>query len=126
MRSSGCSSSTSSPSAYGELGTRPRARDPRSPEDADEDVLPLRGRLLRPAEHAYVPGLSRVPRRVAGAESESRRLDDPARPRARLFDPGARDLPPQELLLPGQPEGVPGLAVRPAALRRRELRRAGA
>src|SRR3954447_14034737 len=111
MRSSVRSGSTSSRSACGELGTRHRARDPCPPEDADEDVLSLRGRLLRPAEHAYVPRLSRVSRGAPGAEPEGGRVDDAARPRARLLDPGTRDFPPQELLLPGQSEGVPGLPV---------------
>ena len=51
-------------------------------------------------------------------------MDDPARSRPRLPDPGAGDLPPQELLLPRQPEGLPDLPVRPAAVRGRQLRSA--
>ena len=49
-------------------------------------------------------------------------MDDQARPRPRLPDRRAGDLPPQELLLPRQPEGLPDLPVRPAALRGRQLR----
>ena len=52
-------------------------------------------------EHANVPGLPRVPRAPARAEREGDRVDGQARPRARLRDRRARDLPPQELLLPG-------------------------
>ena len=86
-------------------------------EDADEDVLPLHERLRRRAEHADVPGLPRLPGRAAGAEPAGDRGDDQARPRARLRDRRARRLPPQELLLSRQPEGVPDLPVRRAALR---------
>ena len=64
------------------------------------------------------------PGRAAGSEPDGDRVDDPARPRARLRDRRARALPPQELLLPGQPEGLPDLPVRRPALRRRPLRRA--
>src|SRR5256885_10894964 len=101
MRSSGCSSSTSSPSAYGELGTGHRARDPRPPEDADEDVLPLPGRLLRAAEHPDLPRVPGAPRLPAGAEPPGSRMDGLARARAGLRDRRARGLSPQELLLPG-------------------------
>ena len=43
-------------------------------------------------------------------------MDDQARARAGLPDRGAGDLPPQELLLPRQSEGVPDLPVRRAAV----------
>ena len=43
-----------------ELGAGHRPRDPHPPEDADEDVLPLRGRLPRAREHAHLPGLPRT------------------------------------------------------------------
>src|ERR1043166_350619 len=101
MRSSVRSSSTSSRRGSDELGTGHRSRDPRPPEDADEDVLPLPGRLLRAAEHADLSGLPRDARLAAGAEPQGGRVDDAARARARLRDRAACDLPPQELLLPG-------------------------
>ena len=85
----------------------------------DEDVLPLRRRVRRRAEHAHVPGLPRAPRRAAGAERTGDRVDGQARPRARLRDRRAGPLPPQELLLPGLAEGLPDLPVRPPALHRR-------
>ena len=44
------------------LGARDRPRDPRPAEDADEDVLPLRGRLGAEPEHAHLPGLPRLTR----------------------------------------------------------------
>ena len=109
-----------------ELGAGDRARDPRPAEDADEDVLPLPERLRRRAEHADLPGLPRLPGRAAGAEPAGDRGDDQARPRARLRDRRAGRLPPQELLLSRQPEGVPDLPVRRAALLRRPARRADA
>ena len=43
-----------------EAGHRPR--DPRPAEDAHEDVLPLRERVGRRAEHAHLPGLPRASR----------------------------------------------------------------
>src|ERR1043166_810955 len=100
------SSSTTSPRGCDELGTGNRPRDPRAPEDADEDVLPVSGRVLRAAEHADVPGLPRHARLSAGAQPAGRRMDDPARPRAWLRDRPAGHLPPQELLLPGQSEEI--------------------
>ena len=103
------------------VGAGDRARDPRPAEDADEDVLPLRERLRRRAEHADLPGLPRLPGRAAGAEPARDRGDDQARPGARLRDRRPRRLPPQELLLPRPAEGVPDLPVRRAAL----LREAG-
>ena len=105
------------------VGARDRAGDPRAPEDADEDVLRVRGRVLRPAELAHVPRVPRAPRRAAGAEPPRDRAHGEARARARVRDRAARALPPQELLLPGQPEGVPDLPVRRAALRERRVRR---
>ena len=101
-----------------------RPRDPRPPEDADEDVLPLRARVLRGAEHAHVPGVSRASGCAAGRQPPRGRVDDQARPRARLRDRRRGRLLAQELLLSRQPEGLPDLAVRPAALRRRLAARA--
>ena len=69
-----------------------------------------RERVRRRAQHADVPGVPRVSRRPAGAEPRGDRGDDQARSRARLRDRRPRGLPPQELLLPRQPEGVPDLA----------------
>src|SRR5437870_3093450 len=37
------------------VGSCRRARDPCPPEDADEDVLPVRARVLRRTEYAHVP-----------------------------------------------------------------------
>ena len=53
--------SASTPSRRGcdDLGARHRPRDPRASQDADEDVLPLPGRLRRRAEHPDLPGLPR-------------------------------------------------------------------
>ena len=101
------------------MGDRRRPRDPRPSEDAVEDVLPLRDGLRRRAEHEHLPGLPRAPRRAAGREPDGGRVDDQARPRARLRDRRPGGLLAEELLLPGQPEGLPDLPVRPAALRRR-------
>ena len=105
--------------ATDELGAGHRPGDPRPSEDADEDVLPLPGRVLRDAQLPDVPGLPGAPRLAAGPEPRGDRADDAARARARLRDRSARDLPPQELLLPGQSQGLPDLPVRRAALRER-------
>ena len=102
-----------------ELGTGHRPRDPRPPEDADEDVLPLRARVLRARELAHVPRLPRAPGHAPRAEPARDRDDDPARPRARLRHRRPRRLPPQALLLSRPAEGLPDLPVRRAALRRR-------
>ncbi len=98
------------------MGSGHRARDPRPPEDADEDVLPLRARVLRRAELADVSRLPRLPRRAPGAERPRRRVHDQARARSRLRDRRARRLRAEELLLPRPPEGLPDLPVRQAAL----------
>ena len=108
-----------------ELGSRHRAGDPRPAEDADEDVLPLRERLGRGAEHAHVPGLPRPPGHAARPERPGDRVDGQARPRARLRDRPARALPPQELLLSRPAEGLPDLPVRRPALRPAAVRRPG-
>ena len=105
------------------VGARHRPRDPRAAQDAHEDVLQLRGRIRRRAEHAYLPGVPRVPRRATRAERDRRRVDDQARSCAELPDRRARCLPPQELLLSRQSQGLPDLPVRRAALHRRILRR---
>ena len=76
------------------MGSRHRARDPRPAEDADEDVLPLRARVLRRAEHAHVPRLprasrarcrSRTGRRSSGRSSSASRsaARSPTRPSSR-------------------------------------------
>ena len=64
------------------------------------------------------------PGRAAGREPQGGRVDDQARPRARLRDRRRGRLRAEELLLSRQPEGLPDLAVRPAALRRRLAARA--
>ena len=125
-RSSGQSASTSSRSGTGErqLGAGHRARDPRPPEDADEDVLPLPGRLLRAAEHADLPGLPRVPGGAAGAEPQGGRRDDQARAGARLRDRRRGPSSTARTTSTPTPEGVPDLPVRRTALRRRAPGRA--
>ena len=103
--------------AHERLRARHRPRDPRPALDEDEDVLRLRGRLRRGAQHAHLPDLPRPARRAAGAQRARRSstaLHDGAG--VRLRDRPAVDLPPQELLLSRQPEGVPDLPVRHPAL----------
>ena len=120
-RSSRRSASTPSRSACDErVGDRHRARDPRAPEDADEDVLPLRDRLRRAAEHAHVSRLSRASPgrcRCRTGRRSSGRSSSASRSAATIAD--ARGLPPQELLLSRPAQGVPDLPVRRAALRGR-------
>ena len=108
-----------------ELGARHRPRDPRPAGDADEDVLPLPEPLRRPAEHQRLPDL---PRRTPGccrcptARPCGSRSASAWRWAAR--SPSVLQVGPQELLLSGQPQGVPDQPVRPAAVRRRPLPRA--
>ena len=109
------------------LRGRDRPRGPRAAQHPLEDVLRLRERLLRrAAEHAGLRGLSRDAGRAAGDQPQRRGPHDPHRPRARLHDPPALQVRPQELPLPRPDEGLPDLAVRRAALpRRRGTDRAG-
>ena len=101
------------------LGAGHRPRDPRPAEHRDEDVLRLREPLRRRAEHPHLPALPGPSRRAAG--------DQPGRGRPRDQDRAGAQLrrsrescavPPQELLLSGQPQGVPDQPVRRADLRR--------
>ena len=110
-------------SAKTALGTGDRPRDPRPAADADEDVLRLRALVRRRAERPHLPDLPRASRLAAGHQRAGRPLRDPDRPRARLRHRRALDLPPQELLLSRQPEGVPDQPVRLTAVRRRAPRR---
>src|SRR4029453_3187130 len=114
--SSARSASTTSRGGSRELGAGDRARDPHPPEDSDEDVLPLRGCLPRAGERADLSRVPGAPGLAAGAEREGDRMDDQARAGAPLWDRRERRLPPEELLLPGQPEGLPDPPVRRAAL----------
>ena len=101
------------------LRARHRAGDPRPALDADEDVLLLRAVVRRGAQHAHLPGLPRPARGAAGAQRAGGALRAGDGPRLRLRDLAAVDLPPQELLLSRQPEGVPDLPVRRPAVRGR-------
>ena len=102
-----------------------RTRDPRPAEDADEDVLPLRERVGRGAEHADVPGLPRPSRRASGAEPQGDRVDGQARPRARLRDRPARRLRTgRTTSIPTSRRATRSPSTSEPALRRRTLRRA--
>ena len=111
--------SGSTPSRRGcdELGAGDRARDPRPAEDADEDVLPLRERLRRRAEHADLPGLPRLPGRAPGAEPARR-----SRQTIRLGLALGCEIAERAVFhrknyfYPDLPEGLPDLPVRRAAL----------
>ena len=87
-----------------------------------EDLLRLRDRVRRRAQHASVSGLPRPAGRAAGPQSRRRRLRDPRGARARLHDPRDVDLRAQELLLSRSAEGLPDFAVRAAARDRRRGR----
>ena len=94
--------------------------------------LKTRTKMFCRCEPGSAPSRTRTPAPSASrtrARCPSRtardRVDDQARPRARLRDRRARALPPQELLLPRPPQGLPDLPVRRPALRGRALRRAG-
>ena len=115
-RSSRRSASTAPRRAHDRLRARDRAGDPRPALDADEDVLLLRAVLRRGAQHAHLPGLPRPARGAAGAQRAGGALRARDGPRLRLRDRAAVDLPPQELLLSRQPEGVPDLPVRHPAV----------
>ena len=83
--------------------------------------------VLRAAEHADVPGLPRAPGLAAGAEPRRRssgRSCSGSRSAAR--SPTRAVFHRKNYFYPGQPQGLPDLPVRRAALRGRPLRRAGA
>ena len=101
------------------LGGRDRPRDPRAALDAHEDVLPLPEQLRRRAEHAHLPGLPRAARRAAGRQPRGGGAGDPRGAGAGLARSRALQVLPQELLLSGQPQGVPDQPVRRAAVLRR-------
>ena len=100
-----------------------RAGDPRPARDPDEDVLRLRALLRRRAQRPHLPGLPRPPRDAAGAQRAGDPLRAEDRRGARVRGRAALDLPPQELLLSRQPEGLPDQPVRHPACPRRPARR---
>ena len=107
------------------VGAGHRPRDPRPAGHADEDVLRVREPVRRRAEHAHLPALPRPSRRAAGDQRGGGREGAGDRAGAELRDPRAVAVPPQELLLSGQPQGVPDQPVRRADLRARAPRRRG-
>ena len=74
-------------------------------------------------ERPHLPGLPRPPGRAADGQRAGGPLRPPDRPGAGLRDRSALDLPPQELLLSRQPEGVPDQPVRHPARAQRATRR---
>ena len=75
--------------------------------------------LRRPAEHPRLPDLPGPSGRAAGDQREGRRVRHAHRAGAQLPHRAAHHLPPQELLLSRPAQGLPDLAVRPAAGHRR-------
>ena len=73
--------------------------------------------LRRRAQHQHLPGVPRPARQPAGAQRAGGRAGHPPRRGPALRGPPL-DLPPEELLLPGHAEGLPGQPVRPADQRR--------
>ena len=109
-----------------DVGGRRRARDPRPPEDADEDVLPLRARVRRPSRtRARARSASRTRARCRWRTAQAVEWTIKLGLALGCEIAEQRRLRAQELLLSGQPEGLPDLPVRPAALRRRAARRPG-
>ena len=90
-----------------------------------EDVLRLRDRVRRRAEHAGLPDVPGPARVAAGAQPHRRRVGDPHRSRAQLLHRVVVPVRTQELLLPGHAEELPDLAVRRADLLRGLARRRG-
>ena len=81
--------------------------------------------LRRRAQHQRLRGrASAHPGMLPVPNARGRRQSHPGGPGAGLRDPAVLQVGPQELLLSRQPEGVPDLPVRPAAVRRRPLPRA--
>ena len=77
--------------------------------------------LRRRAQHQHLPGVPRPARLAAGAQRAGRRAGHAPRPGAALRG-AAVGLRPEELLLSGHAEGLPGQPVRPADQRRRPAR----
>ena len=92
-----------------------RHRGPLPAQDGVEDVLRLLERLRRRAEHPRLPGLPRAARHPPGDQPQGRRARPRDGRRDQRGDTAGDALGPQELLLPGPPEGLPDQPVRPAA-----------
>ena len=104
-------------------GVRPG--DPRRARHRVEDVLRLRHRVRRRAEHPHLPGLPGPARRAAGGQRDGHRVHHQDRAGAELLDRRLVPVRAQELLLPRHAEELPDLAVRRAAVRRGLPRRRG-
>ena len=105
----------------GAAAVRPGAgpRGARRAQHRHQDVLRLRHRFGRRAQHAGLPGLPRPARRAAGGQRHGGRVGDPDRARAQLRDRGLVPVRAEELLLPGHAQELPDLAVRRADRLRR-------
>ena len=102
-----------------------RPGDPRRARHRLEDVLRLLDHVRRRAEHPDLPGVPGPARLAAGGQRGRDRVDDPDRAGAGLPDRHVVPLRPEELLLPGHPQGLPDQPVRRAAVHRRPPGRRG-
>ena len=94
---------------------------PRTAQHAHQNVLRVPHQLRRSAEHQRVSRLSRTSRRAAVPNARGRpAFGAPRRDGARLRGAPAKRLCTQELLLSRPSQGIPDLAVRPAARHRRD------
>ena len=89
----------------------------------NQDFLRLPHQLRRAAEHQRLPGLPGPAGRAAGAEPPGRGTGDQSRAGAQLpVNPPSSRFARKNYFYPGPAQGLPDLAVRPAA-RRARLRR---
>src|SRR5687767_13635854 len=97
------------------LGDGCRSRGSRPAQDEKQGILRLLDRFRSGAKLEYVPDLSRASRIVAGSEREGGGARCPRGGRPRIHHPSRLDLREEELFLSRPSEGLPDLAVRPAA-----------
>ncbi len=103
------------------VGDRRRPRGPLRAGHRHQALLQLPEHVRRRAQHQRVPGVPRPARLAAGAEPPGGRAGHAPRPGPQL-PRRAVGVRPEELLLPGHAEGLPGHPVRPAHQRRRLAR----
>src|ERR1043166_3577843 len=92
-----------------------RPRGSRAPSHAHEDLLRLSDGVRGGAEYARLSGVSRVSGGAAGAEPRGGESGDPDGAGDGQHGPQPERVCAEELLLPRLAEGIPDLAVRPAA-----------
>src|ERR1035437_9619479 len=99
------------PRVYG-IRSGHRLRNPRPAQDEIEDVVRVRQRVRRAAEHKRLPRLPRPARRAARAQRRGAAPDGAHRLPPELRDSPLRQVRPEELFLSGHAQELPDHAIR--------------